>query len=77
MTSDPHAEEVRTWNCPKCGTLLEICGVVSVDGAEFPVFECDRDECAETWRFDGTDLPIVYIFYIDADGRPIAATDLV
>jgi len=32
---------IDTYHCPKCSRLLKCEGVVSIDGYELPVFQCD------------------------------------
>lgn len=76
MPKTYHSEELKTWNCPKCSALLEISGYVLFEGSEFPTFQCDNESCVEVWEFDGSVFPAAYTFFINRDGRPVAANDL-
>lgn len=59
---------IDTFPCPKCGRRLQRTGEVEVDGATFPVFQCD--ECIVPWRVEGEEFDTALTFAVDAAGKP-------
>jgi hypothetical protein len=59
---------IDTFPCPKCGRTLTRSGEVEVEGADFPVFQCD--ECVTPWTVEGEVFDTAFTFAVDADGNP-------
>jgi hypothetical protein len=57
-----------TFLCPKCGRTLRRSGEVSVEGADFPVFQCD--ECTVEVQMYGEPFEAALTFAVDAQGKP-------
>jgi len=53
--------------CPKCGRLLAPSGVMAVEGAEFPVYQCD--ECISPWTLEGETFECALTFCVGEDGE--------
>jgi hypothetical protein len=65
---------IDSFPCPKCGRRLRRSGEVTVEGAAFPVFQCD--ECIMPWTVEGEVFDTAYTFAVDAEGQPFdPATD--
>ena len=60
--------------CPKCQRSLAPSGELTVDGATFPVYQCD--DCLVPTVMFGAPTEVNYTFYLDADGKPVDAADL-
>jgi len=59
---------IDTFPCPKCGRTLRRSGEVSVEGAVFPVFQCD--ECIAPVEIYGEPFETALTFAVDAQGKP-------
>jgi hypothetical protein len=59
---------VKAFPCPRCGRPLPPAGVVNVDGAEFPVYQCG--ECLSAVEVLGERFESALTFAVDAQGRP-------
>ncbi len=59
---------IDTFPCPKCGRRLQRSGEVEVEGATFPVFQCD--ECIVPWEVEGEVFDTAFTFAVDAEGKP-------
>ena len=58
---------IDTFPCPKCNRTLTRSGAVEIEGATFPVFQCD--EClVKDARFG--DMEFAYTFALGPDGEP-------
>jgi hypothetical protein len=66
---------INSFPCPKCGRTLQRSGEVTIEGADFPVFQCD--ECITPWTVEGEVFDSAFTFAVDAAGKPfdIAADD--
>jgi hypothetical protein len=66
---------IDTFPCPKCNRTLARSGEVVVEGATFPVFQCD--ECLATVQMFGEPFEVALTFAVDAEGKPFdpAAAD--
>jgi hypothetical protein len=62
-----------TFPCPKCGRTLAHSGEVEVEGADFPVFQCD--DCVTPWAVEGEVFDTAFTFAVDADGNPFDPAD--
>lgn len=61
---------IDVYHCPKCSRLLKCEGVVSVDGDELPVFQCDDCVVKKPVFGPGTEeFEMAYTFCVDAAGR--------
>ena len=61
---------IDTYHCPKCSRLLKCEGVVSIDGYELPVFQCDDCIVKKPIFGPGTEeFEMVYTFCVDSAGR--------
>jgi hypothetical protein len=60
--------------CPRCQRPLEAGGELTVDGAVFPVYQCD--DCIIQSTMFGSPTEVCYTFYLDPDGNPVDAADL-
>lgn len=56
-----------TFPCPSCGATLEQAGVVTVSGAEFPVFQCDT--CTRQADILGELVEVALTFAVGSDGK--------
>jgi hypothetical protein len=59
---------IDTFPCPKCGRTLKRSGEVSVEGADYPVFQCD--ECLIQTEMFGEPFEVALTFAVDAHGKP-------
>ena len=59
---------LATFPCPKCGRTLQRSGEVEIEGAAFPVFQCD--ECIVEAEMFGEPFEAALTFAVDADGNP-------
>jgi hypothetical protein len=48
--------------------MLRRSGEVEVEGAAFPVFQCD--ECMTPWKVEGEVFDTAFTFAVDAQGKP-------
>lgn len=61
---------IDVYHCPKCSRLLKCEGVVSIDGCELPVFQCDDCIVKKPFFGPGTEeFEIAYTFCVDSVGR--------
>lgn len=54
--------------CPKCNRLLTRSGEAEVEGAVFPVFQCD--ECIVETKMFGEPVEVALTFAVDEEGKP-------
>jgi hypothetical protein len=59
--------------CPSCGAILDPGGVVTLDGVEFPVFQCDT--CTREVDFLGSSETVALTFALRPDGSPFDPAD--
>ena len=59
---------IDTFPCPECGRALLRSGAVAVEGADFPVFQCD--ECVVQTEMFGEPFEAALTFAVDAKGQP-------
>ena len=59
---------IQSFPCPKCGRTLRRSGEVTIEGADFPVFQCD--ECMAPWEVEGQVFDTAFTFAVDAAGKP-------
>jgi hypothetical protein len=59
---------IDTFPCPRCGRTLRRSGEVEVEGADFPVFQCD--ECIVRAEMYGEPFEVAFTFAVDALGKP-------
>ena len=59
---------IDTFPCPKCNRNLTRSGEVEVEGATFPVFQCD--ECIVEADMFGEPFETALTFAVDAQGQP-------
>ena len=65
---------IDSFPCPKCNRPLTRSGEVEVEGAAFPVFQCD--ECIVQTVMYGEPFEVALTFAVDAEGKPFdPATD--
>ena len=65
---------IDTFPCPKCNRTLTRSGAVEIEGATFPVFQCD--ECVAEVEMFGEPVEAALTFAVDAQGQPFdPATD--
>jgi hypothetical protein len=60
-----------TYACPKCGRPLEPTGLVTVDGVDQPVYQCD--ECTELTDVFGEKMKLPFTFTVNARGQVFKA----
>jgi uncharacterized Zn finger protein len=53
--------------CPKCGRSLEASGLLTIDGVDHPVYQCD--DCTETATVFGEEMELAVTFAVDQAGR--------
>src|SRR5437764_11923739 len=58
---------IDTFPCPRCSRLLRRSGEVDIEGATFPVFQCD--ECVVPWAVEGQVFDGALTFAVDAEGK--------
>ena len=59
---------IDNFPCPKCTRKLARSGEVEVEGATFPVFQCD--ECIVQVMMEGEPFDAALTFAVDAAGKP-------
>jgi hypothetical protein len=59
---------IDTFPCPKCNRTLRRSGEVTVEGADFPVFQCD--ECLVQAMMYGEPFEVAFTFAVNAEGEP-------
>jgi len=64
---------MKRFPCPKCARSLEPSGVMSLGGAELPVYQCD--ECLHKVEFMGEEIELPLTFAVGADGVPFDPAD--
>lgn len=57
---------IDTYHCPKCSRPLEASGVASLDGVDYPVFQCD--DCIVEVEAFGDKFSVNFTFAVDAAG---------
>ena len=63
---------IDTFPCPRCGRTLKRSGEVAVEGADFPVFQCD--DCILQVEMYGEPFQVAFTFAVDAQGKPFDVT---
>ena len=67
---------IDVYHCPKCSRLLKCEGVISVDGEELPVFQCEDCLVKRTVFGPGTDaFEMAFTFCVDPAGRCFDPTE--
>ena len=66
-------EPISTYHCPKCGTLLESSGTISLDGTDVPLFQCDS--CVVVKNIFGEPFPVALTANVNATGQPFDPVD--
>lgn len=64
---------ISVYHCPRCSAELQVSGIISVNGVEMPVFQCES--CIIHREFFGPGngtVEMAFTFAVNAAGQPVS-----